>query len=192
MSNNSQTNSNPIYSQAAARYAKALYEVSEEKNSGAKVLDTLRTIGKAVVLLGDEFHEVSSPLVTGAEKHAVFIEGLKNENFPEEVMSLLGLLIDKKRLSLLPEIVTAFQSYTDQLNQVARGTVESTTSLGPEDRTHIEELISKVTKKKSILEYKQSPALLGGLVACVDGYTFDDSLDTQLTLLSEHLKRRSH
>lgn len=180
------------YSQAASRYAKALHQVSTETNSGPKVLDSLRALGKAVEILGHDFDELASPVVSAADKQKVFIDGLKTQNLPEEVMSLLGLLIEKKRLSLLPEIVSAFQSYSDELNQVARGTVESTTSLGPEERTRIEELISKVTKKKAILEYKNSPELIGGLIAQVGGYTFDDSIDTQLTLLSEYLKRRSH
>jgi F-type H+-transporting ATPase subunit delta len=181
-----------IYSPASARYAKALHQVSAEKNNGPKVLDALRALGKAVQTLGPEFDEAASPLVSIVEKQKIFVEGLKSQNLPEEILSLLGLLIDKKRLNLLPEIAVAYQDYADQLNSVARGTVESTTDLGPNERTRIEELISKVTNKKAILEYKTSPELIGGLVAKVGGYTFDDSLDTQLTLLSEHLKRRSH
>ncbi len=180
------------YSQASFRYAKALHQVSAEKNSGPKVLDALRALGKAVQSLGAEFTEAASPVIAITDKQKIFVEALKDQGLPEEVLSLLGLLIDKKRLELLPEIVAAFQDYSDQLNEVARGTVASTTSLGPDERTRIEELISKVTKKKAILEYKNSPELIGGLIAQVGGYTFDDSLDTQLTLLSEHLKRRSH
>lgn len=180
------------YSQAATRYAKALHQVSTESNSGQKVLDALRALGKAIHSLGADFDEMASPVVSIPEKQKVFVEGLKGQNIPEEVTSLVGLLVEKKRLSLLPEIVAAYQDYSDELNQVARGTVESTTSLGPEARARIEELISKVTKKKAILEYKNSPELIGGLIARVGGYTFDDSLDTQLTLLSEYLKRRSH
>jgi len=180
------------YSQAASRYAKALHQVSVENNSGPKVLDALRALGKAVQSLGHEFYEISSPVVPQPEKQKVFVEGLKGQNLPDEVLNLVGLLVEKKRLTLLPEIVAAYQDYSDELNQVSRGTVESTTSLGPDERTRIEELISKVTKKKAILEYKLTPELIGGLIARVGGYTFDDSLDTQLTLLSEHLKRRSH
>jgi F-type H+-transporting ATPase subunit delta len=181
-----------VYSQAASRYAKALHQVSSEKDSVPKVLDALRALDKAVLALGDEFLEAASPVVSDADKQKIFVDGLKNQNLPEEVLSLLGLLVEKKRLALLPEIALAFQDYSDQLNGVARGTVESTTNLGPEERSRIEELISKVTKKKAILEYKTSPGLIGGLIARVGGYTFDDSLDTQLTLLSEYLKRRSH
>ena len=180
------------YSQASARYAKALHQVSAEKDNGPKVLDALRALGKAVQSLGPDFNEVASPVVPVVDKQKVFVDGLKSQNLPEEVLSLVGLLIDKKRLSLLPEIALAYQDYADQLNGVARGSVESTTDLGPVERNRIEELISKVTNKKAILEYKTSPQLIGGLVAKVGGYTFDDSLDTQLTLLSEYLKRRSH
>jgi F-type H+-transporting ATPase subunit delta len=64
--------------------------------------------------------------------------------------------------------------------------------LGPEQRQLLETRISKVTGKKVILEYKTDESLLGGLVAEVGSLTFDDSLDTQLKLLNEELKRRAH
>src|SRR5262245_35399734 len=107
------------YSQASARYAKALHQVSAEKNNGPKVLDALRAIGKAVQTLGSEFDEAASPLVSVADKTKIFVEGLKSQNLPEEVLSLVGLLIEKKRLTLLPEITAAYQDYADQLNSVA-------------------------------------------------------------------------
>ena len=60
------------------------------------------------------------------------------------------------------------------------------------DRKRIEETVSAVTKKKVILNFTVDPKLLGGMTAQVGGWTFDDSLETHLTRLSEDLNRRSH
>jgi F-type H+-transporting ATPase subunit delta len=46
--------------------------------------------------------------------------------------------------------------------------------------------------KKIILTYKEDPTLLGGVVAQVGGWTFDDSIETHLIKMNEELNRRAN
>ncbi len=86
------------------------------------------------------------------------------------------LLARKQRLPIFNDVVTAYQQFSDESHGVTRGQVRSAAALGPDDRKRIEDIVSKATKKKVILTYKEDPSLLGGLVAEVGSYTFDDSL----------------
>ncbi|MFZ4405339.1 MAG: F0F1 ATP synthase subunit delta, partial [Pseudobdellovibrionaceae bacterium] len=49
-------------------------------------------------------------------------------------------------------------------------------------------ILSKKLNKKIILTSQKDPSLLGGLVAQVGGWTFDDSLKAHLSKLEEILK----
>src|SRR4029077_20300117 len=95
----------------------------------------------------------------------------------------------KNRLGIFSEIVTAFEHITDEAHGVTRGTVRSATVLAPEERKRIETLVGRATKKQVILTYKEDPSLLGGLVAEVGSFTFDDSLHAHLKRINEQLNR---
>jgi F-type H+-transporting ATPase subunit delta len=110
----------------------------------------------------------------------------------DSVTNGLLLLAHKNRLNLFFDIVDAFEEISDLDHGVTRGTVKSAKALGPEARNKIEATVNKVTGKKVILNYTEDADLLGGMMAQVGGWTFDDSLETHLTRMSEDLNRRTH
>src|SRR5262249_48841149 len=98
----------------------------------------------------------------------------------------------KNRLGVFKDIVGAYEQIADEAHGVMRGTVRSATVLAPEERKRIETLVSRATAKQVILTYKEDPSLLGGLVAEVGSYTFDDSLLSHLKRINEQLTRSAH
>lgn len=179
-------------SEVAKRYASALFESIANVSSASSYLEELRQIEKA--LFGDaELKKfVETPLVTGAEKTAAVRAAFEKTKVSEEIKNLLYVLSENDRLSEWKNIVTAFEKRTDEAHGMVRGVVRSAAALGPEQRQKIEAKVSQLTGKKAILEYKEEPELLGGLVAEVGSLTFDDSLETQLRLMNEELKRSAH
>ena len=111
---------------------------------------------------------------------------------PEILKNFMLLLGMKNRLSLFADIVTSYQSIADEAHGVTRGVVRSATVLAPDERKRIEELVGRATKKQVILTYKEDPSLLGGLIAEVGSFTFDDSLSSHLTRINEQLNRSVH
>ena len=75
---------------------------------------------------------------------------------------------------------------------MTRGTVKSAKPLSEDAKKDLESRINKILNKKIILTYKEESTLLGGVVAQVGGWTFDDSIETHLTKLNEDLNRRAH
>ncbi|MEZ0390805.1 MAG: ATP synthase F1 subunit delta [Pseudobdellovibrionaceae bacterium] len=180
-----------MISEAGRRYARALYELSKAAKNQEQVFSELRILKQ--VFQGDKSISdfVSSPMIPPDQKIAA-LKGALVGKASNEVTNTMTLLAEKNRLAIFTEMVDAFEAISDQDHGVTRGTVRSASPLSAEARKKIEETVTKVTKKKVILNFSEDPKLLGGMIAEVGGWTFDDSLETHLTRMSEELNRRAH
>lgn len=176
----------------ASRYARALYNLAKEKNEQDSVYQQLRVIDDALSLEKDIMEFVHSPLVRPSQKEKVIEQLAAKVTLPETLKNFLLLLARKDRLAIFPEVMAAYQEISDEAHGVTRGVVRSAAVLPPEERKRIEELVGKATKKQVILTYKEDPSLLGGLVAEVGSFTFDDSLSSHLVRINEQLNRSVH
>ena len=173
----------------AARYARAFYNLAKDKNEQDADFAQMRALNEAFAADAEVSRFLLSPLIRPAEKVEALEKILTKIQVTESLKNFLLLLAKKERLAIFSEIVTAFQQIADEAHGVTRGAVRSATVLGPEDRKQIETLVGRATKKQVILSYKEDPALLGGLVAEVGSYTFDDSLISHLKRMNEQLTR---
>jgi F-type H+-transporting ATPase subunit delta len=181
-----------IYSEVAARYSKALFDLSVSEGNQDDVFSGLRVVKQLID--GDKsLHEFfASPVVRASDKESAIAKAFKGSGLPKSVEDFLCLLAKKNRISLFSEIVAAYQDKIDEAHGVTRGEVESATVLTPEERKSVEDIVSRATGKRVILTYKEDPKLIGGLVARVGSYTFDDSIISHLRRLKEELKRSAH
>lgn len=179
-------------SQIGMRYANALYQLASEKNQQDETFKQIRSIAEALDLDPTIQGFLASPLIRPIEKEKAFAAAFKTVEVSELVKNFVFLLAKKQRLSVFNDVVSAFQALADEKHGVVRGTVRSTTVLAPEERKRIEETVNRVTKKNAILSYKEDPSLLGGLVAEVGSFTFDDSLITHLRRMNEQLAQKNH
>jgi len=180
-----------MISEVSKRYAKALYELANSSKTNERVFSELQILGK--ILVQDDYISdfIQSPLVSPEQKIQALKSALSGK-MSEDVVNTLHLLAEKNRLYLLSEIVGAFEIISDHEKGVTRGTVRSAASLNADEKQRIENTVTNVTKKKVILNFEEDKNLLGGMIAQVGGWTFDDSLESHLTSLSEDLKRRTH
>ncbi len=176
----------------ASRYAKALYGLAKEKNEQDAVFAQMRIIEEAFSMEKQIEDFIHSPLYRPIDKVRAIEKLMGGLAVADSLKNFLTLLAKKNRLPLLAEIVTAYQAFADEAHGVTRGVVRSATVLGPEDRKRVEEIVSRATKKQVILTYTEDASLVGGLVAQVGSYTFDDSLFSHLNRINEQLTRSVH
>lgn len=175
----------------AKRYGKALFSIAVENRSQDRVLNDLRAVGAAFQAEASISTFLQSPVISATAKLGAIEKAVAGRDLCPEVVQFLSLLAKKDRLPIFMDVIDAFQAEIDGANNVCRGVVRSTNALGPAERTQVESTVEKVLKKKVIMTYKVDPGVIGGLVAQVGSYTFDDSLSTHLKRMSEELKRRS-
>jgi F-type H+-transporting ATPase subunit delta len=179
-------------SEAARRYAKALYSIAKDEGQPARVFAELRVLAEQV--FHDELvHEYfASPLISPEQKKTVLQTAIKDKGLSPDVVNFLLLLAEKNRLGLFEQISRAFQEMIDGDHGVTRGMVRSASTLKPDARKRIEDIVTKVTGKQVILQYTEDKSLIGGLIAQVGGWTFDDSLQSHLRRMNEELKRSAN
>lgn len=178
-------------SQVAHRYAKAVYELAVESGHQDKVFDDLRALEQAFDK-DKEIHEfLTNPLIEAATRAQALEKSFAGKNLSKEAHDLVLLLAKRERIAAFKEIVAAFEQHADAANKVCRGTVRSASVLDPEERKRIETTVEKVLNKKVIMTYKVDPEVIGGLIAQVGSYTFDDTIASHLRRMNDELKRRT-
>ncbi len=178
--------------EVSKRYAKALLAVVKQKGVHAKAFAELQTVADSFQKDTAISAYFENPMISSTEKVTAIKNAFQGKGLSEEVFNTLVLMAEKNRIQFLPEVALAFQGFLDIEEGVTRGTVRSAQPLAADAQKELESKVSKVLNKKIVLTYQQDPKLLGGAVAQVGGWTFDDSIETHLTKLNEELNRRAN
>jgi len=176
-------------SQVSKRYAKALYGAVKDK------VVTLNELRVLVKIISDDpvvYHFFASHSQSEIQKLEILSKAIQDKGLTEESSNFLKLLIGKGRLIHLKDILTSYEALVDSENGVTRGIVKSAVKLDADARQKIESVVSHFVKKKVILNYTEDSKLVGGVVAQVAGWTFEDTLDSHLRRLKEDLNRRAN
>jgi F-type H+-transporting ATPase subunit delta len=177
-------------SEVSRRYAKALMALAKQKGQHLRAQEELSALTKILKNETAAYGYFTNPLIDEEQKKTVVQSAFGDKGLLEEVYNLLLLLVEKKRMGAFPEIAEAYQEQMDHEQGVTRGSVKSAKALNDEARKDLEARINKILNKKIIMTYKEDPTLLGGVVAQVGGWTFDDSIETHLIKMNEELNRR--
>lgn len=172
----------------AKKYAKALYESAG--GNVAQILGELKQFEKAFSSNADLNAFFVNPMIPQESKFKALEAVSKNLN--PATYGFLKTIITNGRVESLPGIIAGVQELMDEQSQISRGSVYSAQPLSDEIKKRLEEKIHSVVKKKIELSYEIKPGLLGGVTAHVGGWTFDDSIDSQLNKLKDELNRSAN
>jgi F-type H+-transporting ATPase subunit delta len=173
----------------AKRYAKALVQLGSEAgtvDSFNKELSSFSTL-----LSGNR--EISAVLANPAygieSKSEILKELIAKVKVSPYVSNLLMLLLERGRLSVLPEIAASYSAYADELSGVIRPTLTSGLALEAGQINEIKAALEKATGKKVELKVEVDPSLIGGVVTKIGDKVFDGSVRTQLARIQDTLQK---
>jgi F-type H+-transporting ATPase subunit delta len=168
----------------ARRYAHAAFEVAREDGNPQEWLQELRSVAQA--LADEELRAaLKNPAIPQAQKMEV-IERLFPQLKPE-VLNLLRLLLLRRRIDMLPAVVTAFE---EELNAyLGRTEVEvvSARPLSPEEIDLIRDRLRNLTDRAVDLRTSVNPSLIGGIIIRLGDQLIDASVATRLERLRQQL-----
>ena len=177
-------------SQHAARsYAKALFELAQERHETNVVGHELGHIIEAVVSEPALLPFMARPGVASAAKRAVASEIAQRVGVSPLVRDFVGLVADQGRGDQLPDIAEAYRNLVDADAGRVRARVRSAVALTEQERSTLAARLGAALGKTVVVEDRVDPALLGGLVAEVGSLVADGSLDGQLVRIKERLER---
>ena len=173
----------------ARRYAKALLLIGKEDGQAENYREELAAVAGLVEKEKALDQALSNPLYDAEARKKVLVNVIEKLGLSKVMSSFLILLFDKRRITFIGAINDFYQKLADELKGVARASLVSATELSSETVDKISSALSQRTGKDIILEVKQDPDLIGGIVTKIGDLVLDGSIKTQLLNMRESLKR---
>jgi F-type H+-transporting ATPase subunit delta len=159
----------------ARRYAKAVFELSEE---GVELGDALM---RAAEVVGSEPAKVLlSPTCPSGVVKNVFAQVLSGQAGVDEVVRLAVLLAKRGKLSLLPEVASQFSDMVAAKSGKLDVAVTFAVEVSDSVRQALADSLSSSTGKKVNVSVSQDADIIGGMVVSVGDRKIDYSLKTKL------------
>ncbi len=172
--------------ETARRYGRALFEVIGEETAVERSVRALTASPRLWQALLD-------PRVSPAEKKAVVARAaeLFSLPFPRELENFYGLLIDKGRLYLLPEIRREYHRAALEAKNAAEALLVCARLPDQALLERIRQALCRLHHKTSVeLEVRQDPGLIGGFILEIGGVIYDNSVRGRLEALGRRLQER--
>ncbi len=171
----------------SARYAEALLEIAIQ----VKRLDEFKAQAKMVSRLLSEnpkFIELFEKTQLSSSEKKALIQTVFGSQLDEMLINLMCLLIDKRRVRMMPLILTDFVHLVNLNQSIEEGIVYSIRILPESDIQALEEQLSLKHNVKVELINKIDPGLISGLKIKFQESVIDASLSYQLESLRETLR----
>ena len=173
---------------AATRYARALLDVAIREKAD---LDRVERELASIVDLFAQHQQLSqamlNPVVPAPRKRTAMEALTARAQLLPMVAKLLGLLADRDRLVLLPDLLDSYRERLLEHRNVIRAEITTTTPL-PEERVKaIETSLARATGRTVTLAANVDPAIIGGVVTRIGSTIYDGSVSRQLEKMKEKL-----
>jgi F-type H+-transporting ATPase subunit delta len=172
-------------------YAEALLAAADKQGQADTVL------GELDALIDEVFRDdpaaesyLASPAVP-EQKKAEAIASVFGPRASELLTNFLQVLNKHRRLDLLRHVRFAYRQLLDEQRRRVRVQVRSAVPLTEEQRNRISEMVGRALNLEPVLETREDPSLLGGLVVRVRDVQFDGSLRTRLEKIRNQIIERS-
>jgi F-type H+-transporting ATPase subunit delta len=176
-----------IDSVVAERYARAIFELAVEAGELKPVTDQLQSLADVYVNSSDLQRALENPVVTQAQRDAILTELAGRLSLSQLSINAVRLLVQRRRLRALPGIARSLAGLADERAGILRATVTSAVPLSESYYQNLAAELEKATGKKVLLERKQDPGLIAGVVTRLGDNTIDGSLRGQMAALERQL-----
>jgi len=168
----------------AKRYALAYFDankdIEEARNSFIKIYDL-------VISYLSYFKHPCNPCITSKIKIQILSKIIDNSLKGTKAEAFFKILIEEKRISLLPVIRSEVEKLYDEKKGIERIKIYSRFKLSDRELEYIKEAVSGLTDKKLIFEQQIKQDLIGGFQAQIGDFFLDASISGRLKNLTKSL-----
>jgi F-type H+-transporting ATPase subunit delta len=171
----------------ARRYAKALAEIVEKEGTLVPTQQELAAIAALVRGNPDMERLAFYPLLSPLLKTKAFDAVLEARGTSDTVRRFFRVVAAAARLSLVYDLALAFDEIVDERTGVVEARVQSAQTLTALQTKALMDGLARRTGKTIRLQWRQDPAVLGGVKVQVGSTVYDASIQGQLRQLKAKL-----
>lgn len=176
-----------IAGSVARRYAKALLHIGIDDGNYERIGREVRTLASAIKRSEELAQTLANPVFPRTDREKVLRALLDRIGATQTVVNFTRLLLDRERLSILPDISRELDAMIDARARRVAARVKSAVPLDEQQRNRLVKTLESLSGKKVDMVVEHDPALLGGVVAQVGDVVYDGSLRTQLERIRQDL-----
>jgi F-type H+-transporting ATPase subunit delta len=172
----------------AGRYARALFELADERRALDQVAADLNAMSAMLAESDDLRRMIRSPVLSRAEQGKAIAAIGDQAQLSPLTRNFLGLLAANRRLFALPEIAAAFLADLAARRGEIAAHVVSAQPLSARQQDELRDALRKSSGAKIAVDLRVDPSLLGGLVIRLGSRMVDASLKSKLNRLQLAMK----
>jgi F-type H+-transporting ATPase subunit delta len=174
-----------LASSAAKRYAQALFSLGKERGT----LDAWQ--GDLTLLTNVVQNEQVSTYLTNpsvaADRKLATLDAALGANVQPETRNLAKMLIERNRMTLLPEIREIFDDEVRAERGVVVANVTTAERLSDPEKDLIREKLETLTGKTVELAVRIEPEIIGGIIVRIGDQVIDGSVRNKLEKMRSRL-----
>lgn len=171
----------------AQRYARAIFELGLDEGQLEGLTQQISDMAEAYAGSRELAVVVENPLISHERRDAVLCAVAERLGVRGLALNTIRLLAERRRLVVLPEIARLLLKLSDEKQGVVRATVTSATPLSASYLASLEQELAGLTDRRVVVEHKQDPSLVAGLVTRIGDNTIDGSIQGRLAQLERQL-----
>ena len=164
---------------AALRYAKATLNLAKEKGLAEEINNDMLLVSKTITDNHDLLNMLKSPIIKSAVKKNI-LKDIFGSKINVITHGVINLLIENKRLELLPLVASEYTIIFDFLKGVEIAHVTSAVPLNKDLENRILKKVREISGKDITLKNIIDPSIVGGFILRVGDKQFDSSVSGQL------------
>tara|TARA_B100000768_G_C11224693_1_gene352194 strand:- start:422 stop:967 length:546 start_codon:yes stop_codon:yes gene_type:complete len=169
---------------ATIRYAKALLQISIEKDSLEQSYDDMLLVNNVCDDCKDFSLLLKSPIVKTDLKLKILNEIFDNK-ISEISRNFISIIANKKRESLLSDIAKSFIELYKSYNNIESATITTAVPLSDELKNNIIDYIKKYNNSKIDLHEIEDEKIIGGAIIKIGDKQLDASVSKEISELKQ-------
>ena len=169
-----------LSSSIAEPYAQALMSLARSRDLADRFGEDFRTLEQLLEESPALRNFIINPVIDDGDKKAVLRRVMGDDTDPQ-LINFLMLLVDKRRIVFLEQVVAQYLALLRELNQTVLAEVTSARELNEGQRRAVEDRVRSLSNARGVeLKTQIDPDIIGGVIIKVGSQVLDASLRGQL------------
>ena len=164
----------------ARRYANALLELGAELGQTDALVEEIGAVAESYASSPELQDALENPLFPYATKKNILAELGKAIGLGQTAQNALFLLNDRRRMRVLPGIAQLLREMSDKRKGLLRAEVVTAAPLAEAYYVRLQQQLEKMTGRKIVLDKREDPTILAGVITRIGDTIYDGSLRSRL------------